>query len=167
MTLELEFLRRVYPAGIEAGRYPEMLGKLRDLMKLASGEEAAGPALVAAPVLEPASAAAPEPQPEPITHREAKLRLVEAMAKEMGYTLEEVRGTSHRAALVAARGVCMWVLHTRYAMSTVEIGALLNKHHSTVGHSIQMVCERQQDAPYKTFLDLAEETLRRCAAKKA
>ena len=53
-------------------------------------------------------------------------------------TFEDLKGTSRKREVVITRQCVMYVL-AQFCFTRETIGALFNRHHSTVTHSIQMV----------------------------
>ena len=60
---------------------------------------------------------------------------IERLAKDLGYTMDEIRGRSRLPDIVHARWAIMVDLH-RVGFSSVNIGRMLNRDHSTVLHAL-------------------------------
>lgn len=72
-----------------------------------------------------------------MTPRQANMLAIQDIAKEHGYTVEDVLGKSRLRALVTVRRKCAVMLRAK-GYSTTEIGRIMNRDHSTICHALQM-----------------------------
>ena len=73
-----------------------------------------------------------------MTPRERTHAEIDAIAQEHGYTVEDILGPSRLKRLVAVRRLCILMLRDR-AFSTVEIGRIMNRCHTTIVHALNKV----------------------------
>lgn len=57
-----------------------------------------------------------------------------AIARETGIDVERLKGPCQRKSSIRARNVAMALCRDLCGMSSIEVGELLNRHHSTVLH---------------------------------
>ena len=79
-----------------------------------------------------------------MTPRQKTHAAIAEIAKEHGYTLEDILGKSRLKRLVAVRRLCILMLRER-GYSTTEIGRLLARHHSTIVHAINKCVDTCND----------------------
>lgn len=88
------------------------------------------------PVMEPALA--PEPIPDPLPRSsDPRVNILRDCANEYGCTLQELMSASRKTRIMLARRKAMYLLWQRGTMSKAHIGRYLNKDHTTVIHAIR------------------------------
>jgi chromosomal replication initiation ATPase DnaA len=70
-----------------------------------------------------------------MTPREKNHLLIDAIAQEHGYTVEDILGPSRRKHLVSVRLWCVLALRNK-GHSTTEIGRIMNRCHTTICHAL-------------------------------
>jgi hypothetical protein len=70
-----------------------------------------------------------------MTPREKNLAAIDVIAKEHGYTVEDILGKSRTKHLVAVRRLCILMLREKN-YSTTEIGRVMGRDHSTIVHAL-------------------------------
>ena len=70
-----------------------------------------------------------------MTPREKNLTAIDAIAREHGYTVEDILGKSRLKRLVHVRRLCVLMLREK-GYSTTEIGRVMDRDHSTIVHAL-------------------------------
>jgi chromosomal replication initiation ATPase DnaA len=71
------------------------------------------------------------------TDSDLAMELKKMGAKIINVPVEEIAGTSKYASLALMRQCIAYILHTKYKYSYQHIGKVLNRHHSTIIHSVR------------------------------
>ncbi|MGN6779351.1 helix-turn-helix domain-containing protein [Rhizobium sp.] len=66
-------------------------------------------------------------------------------AHDLGFTIEDMRGSGRKADVVSVRQMLMWEIRTKFGKSCPEIGRLFNKDHT----SIICACRKYEAAKIK------------------
>jgi chromosomal replication initiation ATPase DnaA len=70
-----------------------------------------------------------------MTPRQKNLDAIDVIAQQYGYTVEDILGRSRLKRVVAVRRLCILMLRDR-GYSTTEIGRLMDRDHTTIGHAL-------------------------------
>ena len=73
-----------------------------------------------------------------MTPRERTHAAINEIAQEHGYTVEDILGPSRLKRLVAVRRLCILMFRDR-GFSTLEIGRIMNRCHTTIVHALNKV----------------------------
>jgi hypothetical protein len=88
-------------------------------------------------------------------------RYMEAVCVEMGYTKEQVAGTSREKEIVRLRHLMMCIARYEYDMSTVRIGKIFSKDHSSVIYGTKKIQELYHKNEFGFFLTVCLQTSER------
>jgi chromosomal replication initiation ATPase DnaA len=72
-----------------------------------------------------------------VTPRERNLAEIDAIAQLYDYTVDDILGYNKVKALVAVRRKCVAMLRDK-GYSTLQIGKIMNRDHSTICHALAM-----------------------------
>ena len=67
------------------------------------------------------------------------------VADEFQVTVKSIRGTTRTPSVGSARQAACVVLHEHFRLSSVEIGKILQRHHTTVLYSLRSALNRCND----------------------
>lgn len=70
-----------------------------------------------------------------MTPREKNHLLIDAIAQEHGYTVDDIIGKLRFKRVVAVRRLCILALREK-GYSTTEIGRIMNRDHNTIYHAL-------------------------------
>jgi len=84
---------------------------------------------------------------QPHVFKRTPAMLISQVAAQHGVTVDAITGTARFAPIVAARAEAYYLLRTECSLSLNQIGARLNKDHTTVMNGIRKYCARN-GAPY-------------------
>lgn len=73
-----------------------------------------------------------------MTPREKNMVEIRQIAHNYGYTVEDILGPSRNRHLVIVRRECVAMLRAK-GLSTVQIGKIMDRDHSTIVHSLQVL----------------------------
>lgn len=73
-----------------------------------------------------------------MTPRERNLAEIDAIAELYGYTVEDILGKSKVGPLIKVRRMCVLRMRNK-GYSTLAIGRIMNRDHSTIVHSLQKI----------------------------
>lgn len=76
-----------------------------------------------------------------MTPREKNHLLIDAIAQEHGYTVDDIIGKLRFKRVVAVRRLCILALREK-GYSTTEIGRIMNRDHSTICHALNKVLKK-------------------------
>ena len=83
--------------------------------------------------------------------------ITETVCNVFGVTQEELHGADHHRCFVHARWAAFRFLSKHRGYSTVRIGKLFGKHHTTVMHGLNTICERMEaDEDFRQMILTAE-----------
>lgn len=82
--------------------------------------------------------------------------IITEVARFFGYDEAVIRGTSRSRNVVNARNIAMYLIRNITGLSTIEIGKIFNRDHSTAVHSLDQVNAKLQSDPSfsKTIKDI-------------
>jgi len=86
---------------------------------------------------------------------------MEAVCFEMGYTKEQVAGTSREKELVRLRHLMMCIARYEFDMSTVRVGKIFSKDHSSVIYGTKKIQELYHKNQLGFFLTVCIQTSER------
>jgi chromosomal replication initiation ATPase DnaA len=73
-----------------------------------------------------------------MTPKERNLAEMDAIAELYGYTVEDILGKSKVGPLMKVRRMCVLRMRNK-GYSTLAIGRIMNRDHSTIVHSLQKI----------------------------
>jgi hypothetical protein len=65
--------------------------------------------------------------------------MVRIVCLTLGITKDDILGKNRLARVAKARHVCIWLLRDTFNMTLATIGAIFNRDHSTIVHSLKQV----------------------------
>lgn len=82
--------------------------------------------------------------------------IISEVARFFGYDEAVIRGTGRSRQIVNARNIAMYLIRNITGLSTIEIGKIFNRDHSTIVHSLDQVNAKiQSDSPFsQTIKDI-------------
>jgi chromosomal replication initiation ATPase DnaA len=76
-----------------------------------------------------------------VTTDQVIARVLKLVAKEYGYTVDDLRGPARHRSLTFARAIAAFLLCDQVGLSQPEVGRILHRDHSTINYELSIVRE--------------------------